>query len=90
MALAFVDPISAARAARQEKLAADMRSPDPVTRYKAKEEAINGYAAEFGRAMVAKADQTARAYQEQMRFYEQADRAGNPYKPLPKWAKVSK
>lgn len=90
MATAFQPPHIAALQAKQADLAKRMESPDPVTRYKAKEEAINGYAVEFGRAMAAKADQTARAYQEQMRFYEQADRAGNPYKPLPKGAKVSK
>ena len=89
MATAFQPPHIAAQQAKQADLAQRMESPDPVTRYKAKE-AINGYAAEFGHAMAAQADQTARAYQAQMRFYERSDRENNPYKPLPKWAKVSK
>ena len=90
MATAFQPPHIAAQLAKQADLARRINSPDPVTRYKAKEEAMSGYAAEYGRAAVTQAKENERRYQEQMRRYEQSDRENTPYKPLPKWAKVSK
>lgn len=90
MATAFQPPHIAAQQAKQADLARRINSPDPVERWNAKEEVMSGYAAEFGRAAVAQAKENARQIQEQMRFYERSDRENNPYKPLPKWAKVSK
>ena len=90
MAIAYQPPHIVAQQAKQADLARRINSQDPVERWNAKEEAMSSHAAEFGRAMAAQAEQTAKQYQAQMRFYEQADRAGNPYKPLPKGAKVSK
>ena len=86
MAVANVPPGMAAAMSRAKAERDAMNSPDPVTRYRAKEKAMSDYAADYGRAAVAQAKETARQHQEQLRFYEQK----NPYKPLPKWAKVSK
>ena len=63
MAIAFVDPISAARKSRRDQLAADMKSPDPVTRYKAREKAFNEGFAEMSKSLVAQAKANAKAYQ---------------------------
>ena len=88
MAIAIQPPHITAQQNRQADLARRMNSVDPVTRYKAKEEAMDSYAADFGKAIVAQAEQNAKAYQEQMRFYERSDRENNPYKPLPAGVKV--
>lgn len=90
MATAFQPPHIATQQAKKADLARRLEGPDPVTRYKAKEEAMSGYAADLGKAMTAQAEQTARAYQAEIRRCEEADRRNNPYKPLPKGAKVTK
>ena len=65
MAIAFVDPISAARKSRRDQLAADMKSPDPVTRYRAKEKAMNHAFMEISAAMVQQAKANAKAAEQQ-------------------------
>lgn len=90
MAIAFLSPQDRAKVERQEDQYRRMNSVDPVERYKAKEEVMSGYAAELSKAMTAQAEQTARAYQAEIRRCEEADRRNNPYKPLPKGAKVTK
>ncbi len=82
MALAFVDPISAARAARQEKLAADMRSPDPVTRYKAREAYLSSGAESLGGALVAEARAREKAFQRQQAEFDRRERQNPKYQPL--------
>ena len=64
MAIAFVDPLSAARQARREKLAAELSSPDPVTRYRAREKAFNEAFSEMGKALIAEAKANAKSYQQ--------------------------
>ena len=90
MAYAPVPPHIAAQQAKEADLVRRMNSVDPTERYRAKEEVMSGYAADFGRAMAAQAEQTARAYQAEIRRCEEADRRLNPYKPLPKGAKITK
>lgn len=90
MAVANVPPGMAAAMSRAKAERDAMNSVDPVERWNAKEEALRGGLAQFGRGMAAKAEQTARAYQAQMRFYERSDRENNKYKPLPKGANIVK
>ena len=90
MATAFQPPHIAAQQAKQADLARRINSPDPVERWNAKEEVMSGYAADFGRAMAAQAEQSARAYQAEIKRCEEADRRNNPYKPLPKGTKITK
>ena len=90
MAYAPVPPHIAAQQAKEADLMRRMNSVDPTERYRAKEEAMSCQQAAFGRAMAAQAEQTARAYQAEIRRCEEADRRNNPYKPLPKGAKVTK
>lgn len=90
MAIAFQPPHIAAQQAKQADLARRLNSVDPVERYRAQEEVISRQQAAFGKAMAAKAKQTAEAYQAEIRRCEEADRRNNPYKPLPKGAKVTK
>ena len=63
MAWAPLDPITAARQAKLARRAADMQSPDPVTRYKARERAFNEAFAEMSRGLVEQARVNAKAYQ---------------------------
>lgn len=90
MAIAFQPPHIVAQQNKQDNLLRRIDSADPVERYKAKEEVMSGYAADLGKAMAAQAEQTARAYQAEIRRCKEADRRNNPYKPLPKGAKVTK
>ena len=90
MAIAYQPPHIAAQQAKQADLARRINSPDTVERWNAKGEALSGGLAQFGRGMVAQAEQTAKRYQEQMRFYERSDRENNKYKPLPKGANIVK
>ena len=89
MAISYQPPHIAAQQAKQADLARRMKSPDPVTRYRAREEVVSGFSAQFGRAMAAQAEQTARAYQAEIRRCEEADRRNNRYRPLPRGAKVT-
>ena len=90
MAYAPLPPHLAAQQNKQADLARRLNSVDPVERYRAQEEVISGQQAAFGKAFAAKAKQTAEAYQAEIRRCEEADRRLNPYKPLPKGAKVTK
>lgn len=71
MAYAPVPPHIAAQQAKEADLVRRMNSVDPTERYRAKEEAMSGYAADFGRAMAAQAEQTARAYQAEIKRCEE-------------------
>ena len=90
MAIAFQPPHMVEQQRKQADLMRRMNSVDPAERYRAKEEAMSGQQAAFGRAMAAQAEQSARAYQAEIRRCEEADRKHNPYKPLPKGAKITK
>ena len=90
MAIAFQPPHITAQQQKQADLMRRMNSVDPTERCKAKEEAMSSYAADFGRAMAAQAEQTVRAYQAEIRRCEEADRKHNHYKQLPKDTKITK
>lgn len=89
MAKAFQAPPVVAQEAKRADIERRMNSVDPVTRYRAREEVYSGYASQFGRAMAEQAEQNARAYQIEIRRCEEADRRNNPYRPLPRGAKVT-
>ncbi len=63
MAIAQVDPFTAARMAKAEKLRADLNSVDPVTRYRAREQAMQEGLTEAGNALAEQAKSNGKIYQ---------------------------
>ena len=88
MATAFLNPIDRARVERRQSQIERLNSVDPVTRYKAKEEALADAASSFSRGMVQKAKQAEKKYLEIERNAERAEREYYKYKPLPQGAKI--
>ena len=63
MAIALVDPITAARMAKAQKRRADLNSVDPVTRWRAREQGIEDGMTGMGQALARQAEETGKAYQ---------------------------
>ena len=63
MAIAQVDPFTAARMNKAEKLRADLNSVDPVTRYRAREQAMQEGLTEAGNALAKQAKANGKHYQ---------------------------
>ena len=70
MAVANVDPITAARMAKAQKRRADLNSIDPVRRWRAREQGIEDRLEDMGIALVRQAKETGKAYQRFMRNYK--------------------
>ncbi len=77
MAVAQVDPFTAARMAKAEKLRADLTSVDPVTRYRAREQAMQEGLTEAGNALAERARINGKQYQ---RIINQPEKSR--YKPM--------
>lgn len=82
MAIALLNPIDAARQARQSRLHDDMQSIDPVTRYKAKETCFNESLVSMGRGFAEEAKTRGEAFQRQLDAYERKERNSPKYLPL--------
>ena len=63
MAVANVDPITAAKMAKAQKRRADLNSIDPVTRWRAREQGIEDGLEDMGNALVRQAVDAGKAYQ---------------------------
>ena len=77
MAIAQVDPFTAARMNKAEKLRADLASPDPLTRWRARERAVQEGLTEAGNALAKQAENNAKQYQ---RIINQPEKSR--YKPM--------
>lgn len=74
MAFAAVPPGMAAAMERERAEREALNSPDPVTRYRARERAQNRAFAEFGAALVSGATRNAKAMERQEREAQRAER----------------
>ncbi len=63
MAVANLDPFTAARMAKAQKRRADLNSVDPVRRWRAKQELIQEGLSEAGAALVRQAVDAGKSYQ---------------------------
>ncbi len=63
MAVANLDPITAAKMAKERQLRADLNSIDPVRRWRAKQELMQEGLTEAGAALVRQAEENEKQYQ---------------------------
>ncbi len=88
MATAFLNPIDRARVERRQSQIERLNSIDPVTRYKAKEEALADAVTSFSKGVVQKAKQAEKEYLDIERKAERAEREYYKFKPLPQGVKT--
>lgn len=90
MAIANLSPPDRGRLEQQASRILRMQSPDPVTRWQAREEQIAEAAREYSDRLIQQAEQSRKALEAQERAAERYERENPKYRPLPPGAKVSK